>query len=99
MNIHPTRTWQEEVRLGAVPSKTTKSGLEVVYDVEYIVDFISSLLSRQESELRKKIEGMRKYAETTISSTDYGNIQNALLGEHVMAYNKALDDVLKLLHA
>jgi hypothetical protein len=88
MNIHPTRTWQEEVRLGAVPSKTTKSGLEVVYDVEYIVDFISSLLSRQESELRKKIQTIKTNLERT--------------HEQCIDYHcpiKAIDDVLKLLHA
>jgi len=33
----------------------------------------------------------KKYAETQISSTDYGNMQNALLKQRVESYNQAID--------
>lgn len=47
--------------------------------------------------LREAIGRKRIFATTTPSSTDFGNMQNILLEQHVTSYNQALDDILTLL--
>lgn len=55
----PTTDWEEDVRSGAVLSNSTRSGLEVVFDPEYVISFIRNLLTQQKEEIRGMIENAR----------------------------------------
>ncbi len=90
---HPTRTWQEEFEL-------TKDRF-TIWDAEQdslvlndtrLKAFISALLSRQESELREKIEGMKQ------ECPNHAEDSNVECYGYVEQNNQTLDDVLKLLH-
>lgn len=63
-------------------------------DIRYQLD---QIIKQVYEDVVHEVEGMKKYAETTISSTDYGNMQNSLLREHIGSYNQALDDLLNKL--
>ncbi len=85
-NSHPTRTWQEEFneRFGFYCGKPKNETMTP----NNVRAFISSLLSRQESELRKKIEGMIYSRPHTHSNEDC----------EACTHDSALQQVLKLLH-
>lgn len=65
------------------------------YDIEA---FLTSALTQHDEAIREMIEGMRKYAETQISSSDYVNLQNHLLVQYITGYNQALEDLLEKLN-
>lgn len=56
-----------------------------------LIDYISSILLSQKQELREKMEGMRKDVRPEVTVWLWGN------RETNEAYNRALDDILKLL--
>lgn len=75
-NKEQVREWEKEVLLAKRPSETTKSGFEVVYDPEYLIGFIASLLSSQaEAYLAAISKDIAKYEE--IAERADTKVQNA----------------------
>lgn len=62
-----------------------------------IADWWLSHRKAEYTSLIEEVGKMRLYAETEISSTTLGNIQNTLLRQHVESHNQALDEVIKLI--
>lgn len=64
------------------------------------IGLYEDIISHRKAEytsLIEEVDKMRLYAETEISSTTFGNIQNTLLRQHVESHNQALDEVIKLI--
>ncbi len=97
--IHPTRTWQESLKIGPNDKRKTIS-------VNLLTETIESLLSRQESEVRAQtIEEIQKAVEKLIivDKAPYLDIikdveQRGQFQHRLEGYNNGIDDVLKLLH-
>lgn len=92
-------TEREETFRKEIPTFTehTAGGdREVVFLEDAVEQNRLSLLGLAEI-LAEWAEVSKKYAETRISGTDYGNMQNTLLRQHIESYNKALSDFQSLL--
>lgn len=70
---------------------------ELIGITEEIRDWWLSHRKAEYTSLIEEVGKMRLYAETEISSTTLGNIQNTLLRQHVESHNQALDEVIKLI--